>query len=164
MIRHFLQEVLRTFKIKRISRYEYDHLLQKNKQSFLATFSSCIGGTGRDLRPSSPGRQPRASGVRITDTLPSYVNGSDLDETRTITAGQRMTFTINATLDAVAPYDAVITNTAYFSHTSGSSQASANFTTMANTIASTSTVYLPVILHYDKVSCCGWYLCPSMNP
>jgi uncharacterized repeat protein (TIGR01451 family) len=67
-----------------------------------------------------------AMGVRITDTLPAYVNGSELDETVSVTANEQIMFTINATLDDEAPYGAIITNTAYYSHTSGGGKDTAN--------------------------------------
>ncbi len=66
--------------------------------------------------------------VRITDTLPAYITGSNLDQTVTITAGESVTLVIPATVDATAPYNAVITNTAYYSQTSGSGNDSAAFT------------------------------------
>ncbi len=83
-----------------------------------------------------------ASNTRITDTLPTYVNGSDLDQTVTVTAGDRVTFTINAIVDSGTPYDEVITNTACYSHPSGTGQDSATFTVSGDN----SNVYLPVIL------------------
>ncbi len=69
-----------------------------------------------------------ATGVRITDTLPTYVNGDDLDETVTVAADDSVTFTINATMAADAPLGETIANTAYYSHSSGAGQDSAAFT------------------------------------
>jgi uncharacterized repeat protein (TIGR01451 family) len=85
-----------------------------------------------------------AMGVRITDTLPSYINGTDLDEIRTITAGQRVTLTITGALEGIAPYGAMITNTAYYSHTSGNGHDSISFTVSSG--ISAEKTYLPIIL------------------
>ncbi len=73
-----------------------------------------------------------ATNTRITDTLPTYVNGSGLDQTATITAADRLTFTIKATVDSGVPYDEVITNNAYYSHTSGFGQDSITFSLQSN--------------------------------
>ncbi len=66
-----------------------------------------------------------ATNVLITDTLPNYVDGADLNTTTTITANDRVTYTIKATLTPNASFSTTITNTAYFSHTSGVGQDSA---------------------------------------
>jgi uncharacterized repeat protein (TIGR01451 family) len=80
-----------------------------------------------------------ALGVRITDTLPAGVNGADLDRTVVISAGQQISFILTGTITAAgAPYDGWIVNTAYYSHTSGSGQASIDFRVAP-------IVYLPVI-------------------
>jgi uncharacterized repeat protein (TIGR01451 family) len=68
-----------------------------------------------------------ATGVRITDTLPMYVDGTDLDTTATVTAGESVSYTLNASIAGDAPYGETITNTAYYSHTSGSGHDSAAF-------------------------------------
>jgi extracellular elastinolytic metalloproteinase len=78
--------------------------------------------------------------VVVADTLPAYVNGVNLSTTVTITAGLSMTFTRAASLSTDAPGGTTITNTATFSHSSGSGQASAAFTTKSVK------VYLPVVL------------------
>jgi uncharacterized repeat protein (TIGR01451 family) len=65
--------------------------------------------------------------VRITDTLPGGVVGSNLDTTRTITANSAVTITLPAVVAANVSSGQVITNTAFFSHTGGGGQASAIF-------------------------------------
>ena len=80
---------------------------------------------------SNSGNQD-ATGVRITDTLPTHVNGTDLDQTVTVTASDQVIYVFTATVDAGAPYDQTITNTAYFSHTSRAGSDNATFTTSAN--------------------------------
>ncbi len=59
-----------------------------------------------------------AVGVRVTDTLPAYMNGTDLDQTVNVAANSRVTLTIPATIDAGAPDGALIQNTASFVHVS----------------------------------------------
>ena len=66
-------------------------------------------------------------GVRITDTLPSGVVGTDLDTTRTVAANSAVTITLPATVASSAPSGTTITNTAYFSHTSGGGFGGAHF-------------------------------------
>lgn len=74
-----------------------------------------------------------AQNVRIVDDLPSFINGANLDETVTIDASQKVTYTILAGLSHGAPFESTITNTAYFTHSSGAGQASAIVTTAADT-------------------------------
>jgi uncharacterized repeat protein (TIGR01451 family) len=69
-----------------------------------------------------------ATGVIISDTLPTYINGSGLNQTVNITAGDNVTFTLSVTLSNSVPFGEIITNTASFSHTSGSGQDSNVFT------------------------------------
>ena len=78
-----------------------------------------------------------ASAVRVTDTLPSGVSGVNLDTTVTVTAGQSVTLVIPATV--AAPFDATITNTAYYTHPSGAGQDQAAFTVYAG-------VFLPIVI------------------
>jgi subtilisin len=68
-----------------------------------------------------------AAGVILTDTLPTYVVGADLDTALTIAAGDRVTYTLPTTVAEDAPHGVTITNTAYYSHTSGSGESSAAF-------------------------------------
>ncbi len=79
-----------------------------------------------------------AAGVHITDTLPAHVDGPDLDTTATVTAGERVTYTLNATVAVDAPFGTTITNTAYYSHTSGRGHSSAVFKVPWS-------VYLPIV-------------------
>jgi len=65
----------------------------------------------------------------VTDTLPAYVTGVDLDATETISAGESITFTIPATINDDAR-GVTTTNTAYFSHSSGQSNDTAVLTTV----------------------------------
>jgi uncharacterized repeat protein (TIGR01451 family) len=67
------------------------------------------------------------SNVHITDTLPIGVVGANLDTTRTITANSAVTITIPALVAANVSSGQRITNTVFFSHTTGSGQASAAF-------------------------------------
>lgn len=80
-----------------------------------------------------------ASNVRVTDTLPSGVTGSDLDTTTNISSGQSVNFTVNATLDENVPDNTQITNTAAFDYSAGTGQSSVTIT------VGDSTVYLPII-------------------
>jgi glucosylceramidase len=57
-----------------------------------------------------------AHDVRITDTLPAYVNGPQVDVTETISAQQAVTITWPVTVALNAPLGDTITNTAHFSH------------------------------------------------
>ena len=68
-----------------------------------------------------------ATDVHVVDTLPQYVDGANLDNMVTITAGQAVAFQIPAVLSDTAPYDTVIANTASFSHTTGGGQSTATF-------------------------------------
>ncbi|MCB0170732.1 MAG: matrixin family metalloprotease [Anaerolineae bacterium] len=74
-----------------------------------------------------------AQAVRIFDDLPIYINGANLDEIVTIDASKKVTYTIQASLSSGAPFKSAITNTAYFTHSSGTGQASAIVTTAADT-------------------------------
>ncbi|MCB9098141.1 MAG: matrixin family metalloprotease [Anaerolineales bacterium] len=74
-----------------------------------------------------------AQDVRVFDDLPAHVNGANLDETVTIKASKKVTYTLQATLGSGAPFNSVITNTAYFTHSSGVGQASAPVTTAIDT-------------------------------
>ncbi|MCB0167315.1 MAG: matrixin family metalloprotease, partial [Anaerolineae bacterium] len=92
----------------------------------------------------------RAQDVRIVDDLPPHIIGADLDETVTIEASEKVSYTIVADLSSGAPFDRVITNTAYFTHSSGVGQASAVVTTTADTSAGLPNpvdlrTYIPVI-------------------
>ncbi|MCP4992875.1 MAG: DUF11 domain-containing protein, partial [Gammaproteobacteria bacterium] len=65
--------------------------------------------------------------VVVSDTLPAYINGSDLNQTVTVTANKQVTFTLSAVVDGGVPVGlTTITNTAGFSHSSGASQATAS--------------------------------------
>ncbi len=89
-----------------------------------------------------------ATNVNITDTLPTYINGTDLTQTVTISAGKSLTYTIVVTLDNSTPYDEIITNTVYYAHTSGNGQDSVAFTVQSpNDVVN----YLPLIFK-DAVS------------
>lgn len=81
-----------------------------------------------------------ASNVVITDILPTYIDGLDLNQTLDITAGESLTFTLNVTLSNSVPFGEVITNTAFFSHASGSGQDSSVFS-----VKEAQKTYLPVI-------------------
>ncbi|MGC9397546.1 MAG: alpha-amylase family glycosyl hydrolase [Anaerolineae bacterium] len=78
------------------------------------------------IQISNTGYAP-ALNVHVTDTLPSGVTGMDLDEVITVTANGLYSFTLPATIDADT-WGATITNTAAYSHTSGSGQAQTAFT------------------------------------
>ena len=68
-----------------------------------------------------------AVSVRITDTLPAYVVGANLDTMRTVTASSAVTITIPATVAGDVASGATIVNTAFFTHTSGGGSSSASF-------------------------------------
>ncbi|MCB0156272.1 MAG: DUF11 domain-containing protein, partial [Anaerolineae bacterium] len=88
-----------------------------------------------------------ASGVLITDPLPPFIEGGDLSQTVAVTAGRRMTFTLNVAVAANAPLAAVITNTATLSHTSGIVEYRAVFTVgLTPPEEQASTIFLPLIL------------------
>ena len=74
-----------------------------------------------------------AENVEVYDALPQDVIGGRLDETVKIKAFGSVTYSLPAMLNSNAPFDRVITNTAYYSHTSGSGQASAVVTTTVDT-------------------------------
>lgn len=70
-----------------------------------------------------------ATSVRVTDTLPSGVTGTDLDATVTVTAGDQVEFSIPAVVTTnPAFYGQTIINTAYYSHITGSGSDAASFT------------------------------------
>ena len=66
--------------------------------------------------------------VRITDTLPVGVSGTNLDTTRNISGNSAVTLTIPATVANNVSSGAVIANTAFFTHSNVGGQASATFT------------------------------------
>ncbi|PIE82480.1 MAG: hypothetical protein CSA11_00325 [Chloroflexi bacterium] len=70
-----------------------------------------------------------AENLHITDTLPTYVTGANLDVTETISAGESVSYTIPASVALNTPWNSIITNTAYFNHTSGQGSDEAVFTT-----------------------------------
>ena len=74
-----------------------------------------------------------ATDVEVQDFLPITINGADLDWTGTVTAGDTVSFTINATIAANAGYEATILNTATFSHTSGNGSDTVGFTVISDT-------------------------------
>jgi uncharacterized repeat protein (TIGR01451 family) len=75
------------------------------------TYTVVVANTGAD----------DAAGVHITDALPVGVVGSDLDATRTVTAGEQVELTIAGTVtDDISFYGATIVNTAYYDHATGS--------------------------------------------
>jgi uncharacterized repeat protein (TIGR01451 family) len=78
-----------------------------------------------------------ANGVQVTDTLPTGVNGVGLSTTTNIGAGSKVTFTLTGIV--VAPLGTTITNTAHYSHATGSGQSSAAFTTQPG-------LYLPLLI------------------
>jgi uncharacterized repeat protein (TIGR01451 family) len=91
-----------------------------------------------------------AAGVVVSDTLPAYLDGSDLLQVVDIPAGQSVTFTLAATLAPQAPAGRTITNTASFSHTLGSGQDSVAFSVAG--IAYDSRLYLPLVVkNYQQV-------------
>jgi uncharacterized delta-60 repeat protein/uncharacterized repeat protein (TIGR01451 family) len=86
-----------------------------------------------------------ATGVVVSDELPAHIEGSNLNQTVDIAAGASLTFTLNITLSESAPSEEVITNTASFSHSSGSGQDSAVFTVgVIDPGLGPTTIYLPV--------------------
>ena len=79
-----------------------------------------------------------ATGVHITDTLPMYVIGTDLDTTTTVTAGESVTYTLSATVMDGITLGTTVTNTAYYDHDSGRGSSSTAFTVLTF-------VYLPIV-------------------
>ena len=77
----------------------------------------------------SNGGGVEVTNVRITDTLPAYVDGADLDVTTNISANTTLTFTINASVTLNAPFSTTIVNTAHYSYSGGSNQDTITFTT-----------------------------------
>ena len=73
-----------------------------------------------------------STNVTVTDTLPVAIDGTDLNETVTVTAGQSVVFIIPATIKQNAGYSTTIINTAYYSHASDSSGDTVTFTTLAD--------------------------------
>jgi uncharacterized repeat protein (TIGR01451 family) len=69
-----------------------------------------------------------AFGVVISDSLPAYINGPDLNQTVDVAANDSVIFTIPATVADDVPVGLTITNTARFSHASGTGQAAAAIT------------------------------------
>ncbi|RME72637.1 MAG: DUF11 domain-containing protein, partial [Chloroflexi bacterium] len=74
-----------------------------------------------------------APDVSVVDNLPAGVSGTNLNQTVYISASQRLTFTLTASVAGSAPYGGSITNIASFSHVSGSGQDSAVFTVEPDT-------------------------------
>ncbi len=83
----------------------------------LITYTITVTNTGASV----------AAGVRITDTLPAAVVGDDVDVVVDIDSGSAYTLVFTATVAADAPAGGLVTNTAYFSHSTGSGSASASF-------------------------------------
>jgi uncharacterized repeat protein (TIGR01451 family) len=81
----------------------------------------------------------QADNVIVSDSLPAGINGSHLLQVETITANESLTFTITANIADTVGYNVTITNTAYYTHTSGTDQANAIFTTIADTTPPTFT-------------------------
>jgi len=88
-----------------------------------------------------------ATSVTVTDPLPGGIDGTDLNQTVTVTAGQSVEFTITATV--VATQAITITNVASYTHASGNSQDSAKFS-VADTSGSGGKIFLPVIFRNSK--------------
>ncbi len=80
-----------------------------------------------------------ATNVHITDTLPTFVNGLNLDTRVTVNAKQSVLLNIEALVVSTTPLGTIITNTVYYTHTSGEGQSSATLTVVRKT-------YLPLIL------------------
>ncbi len=79
-----------------------------------------------------------ATNVTVQDALPDSLSGDNLNQTVTVTAGEVLTFTLEATLlDVAANYSTTILNTAGYSHASGSGSDTAGFTTISDTVAPT---------------------------
>jgi len=74
-----------------------------------------------------------ATDVVVQDSLPAGINGTDLDQTVTVAAGESLTFTLAATIASDAGYGVTILNTASYSHTSSSGNDTAGFTTTTDT-------------------------------
>ncbi len=73
-----------------------------------------------------------ATGVQIVDTLPATVNGSSLNVTRDITAGDAVTFTLPAVINSRFPIGTNwITNTATYTYEGEVQAASTGFTVTA---------------------------------
>ncbi len=88
-----------------------------------------------------------AQGVQLTDTLPSEVVGNDLDVFVDVPAGGQVVKTIDATIAGDTPPNTLITNTAHFTHTSGTGMDSASFTTAPHVPSPIGAlVYLPVLV------------------
>ncbi|MCB0162606.1 MAG: isopeptide-forming domain-containing fimbrial protein, partial [Anaerolineae bacterium] len=83
-----------------------------------------------------------AFGVVVSDNLPVYINGADLNQTVDIPANKRVTFTIPATVADDVPAGLTITNTARFSHASGSGQAAIAITTADAAPPTKSVIYV----------------------
>ncbi len=79
------------------------------------------------LTLENPSAYP-ASGVHLTDILPTGVTGTDLDWTGDIGAGETITFIINGTVSSQAGFGDTITNTASFTYQNESGSDAASFT------------------------------------
>jgi uncharacterized repeat protein (TIGR01451 family) len=75
----------------------------------------------------------QADNVSVQDSLPDALEGDDLTWSGTITEDGTKTFTLTATIALDAGYSTVISNTASFSHVSGSGSDTIGFTTIADT-------------------------------
>ena len=85
--------------------------------------------------------------MQLTDTLPSEVVGNDLDVFVDVPAGGQVVKTIDATIAGDTPPNTLITNTAHFTHTSGTGMDSASFTTAPHVPSPMGAlVYLPVLV------------------
>jgi uncharacterized repeat protein (TIGR01451 family) len=82
-----------------------------------------------------------AENVHISDVLPDYVLGDDIDVTATIEAGTAYTITIPAQLALDAPVGVTVTNTAHFQWQEVSDEASASFM-----VSMFRKIYLPYIM------------------
>jgi uncharacterized repeat protein (TIGR01451 family) len=110
-----------------------DPFLEIIQPGDLITYTIIVSNTG----------QGDAIGVRITDTLPILLIGEDLDITIDIPAGQVFTMILTATVDPRAPAGSIITNTAHFTHSTGSGSDTVSLT--VNTLPPSAIVYLPLI-------------------
>ncbi len=135
-----------------------DVLLCRSDPVPVLSIDKSVAFSGADAAPGSPltytivlANQGGAiaTEVHVTDTLPAYVIGTNLDQVLTVAANSRVTLTIPATLDVAVPDGTVVQNTAHFVHTSGTAywpdtqrqgQASARF------IVGVKMIYLPLIL------------------
>jgi uncharacterized repeat protein (TIGR01451 family) len=77
-----------------------------------------------------------AASVHITDTLPNYIVGSNIDVVRTVTASNAITLDVPVTLSTGVPWGTIITNTAYYEHSSSSGSAAAGTTVTSSPVVS----------------------------